>query len=400
MSRLLLSVFVALLLIGCDLDGRQPPPESSFPDVVWSIPFTENYVTAVQPLIENERVYLALGPTVRCYELSSGDLCWKTRMLDRDQDIGGREILDSADRLFIHSGARVHSYMKSDGHLAWSTVVPNFTLTAFARAASTEQHIFLGGEGEIVRLRKSDGFVDLRIPVDTLQAEGVVQSVRNVRVQDGTLFAPTVYFRPSFGVIEGNAFAFDVDTGDLKWARRLPNPEVSSSGSEDSVRLDSGAYALAANENRVVVPAGQVVYAFEPSSGELVWERFFPDDGFSTAVRIEDDVAYVGGNSSTLYALNVESGDLRWKTETSGTLTTRFTLLDGWIYFCNELSGDIWILNLETGSVIHRGVPPRHGEQNSFNTFVSPLAVSEQYMVNVGGRKIFALTRPRPNTDP
>lgn len=393
MLRLLLPVFSALLLAGCSLNEERASSESPSPEIAWSIPFSDNYVTAVQPLLDNDRVYLTLGPTVRCYRLNSGDLCWQARMLSRDRDIGSREIFDSPNRIFVHSGARVHSYTKADGDLVWETVIPDFDLPAFARAADTDTHLFFGGNGEIVRLRKSDGGIDLRIPVDTLQPEGVVQTARNVRVVDGMLYAPTVYFRESFGVVEGNILAYDADTGTLKWAKRLRNPEIPSNGSDESIRLDSGAYALAADANKVVVPAGQVVYAFDPKSGEQLWDRFFPNDGFSTSVTMHDRTAYVGANSSMLYAIDATNGDLQWSTETSGTLTTILTVSDNRIYFCNELGGDLWVLDQETGDVIIRAVPSDYSQQSRSDTCVSPLGVGATHLVNIGGRKIYALTK-------
>ncbi|WP_103029027.1 PQQ-binding-like beta-propeller repeat protein [Salinibacter altiplanensis] len=59
----------------------------------------------------------------------------------------------------------------------------------------------------------------------------------------------------------------------------------------------------------------------------------------------------------------------------------------------NGAGGELWVLDAETGEVIWHSCPPEFSEDDRF-TYLSPLGVGENHMVNVGSRKIYGVTRP------
>jgi len=132
-------------------------------------------------------------------------------------------------------------------------------------------------------------------------------------------------------------------------------------------------------------------------TGEPVWERFFPNDGFiSVGITIAEEKIFVGTNRGNLYAIDIATSDVVWAVRIFWTNDNLFTYDNGRLYFCNEniLSGGaIWVLDAATGGVIWSGLPPE-SQDDSYSRFSSTVAVGEGHMVNIGTKKVYCLTLP------
>ncbi|MFC4438437.1 MULTISPECIES: outer membrane protein assembly factor BamB family protein [Natrialbaceae] len=114
-------------------------------------------------------------------------------------------------------------------------------------------------------------------------------------------------------------------------------------------------------DGETIVIAGDTgwVHAVEPS-GELRWatRTGATDLGFHGSPAIVDGTAYVGGYDGDMYALDVETGDIVWRTR-SGDLENTLAIgsspvyYDGTLYVIAEYgspsSGALWTLDAETG---------------------------------------------------
>lgn len=276
--------------------------------------------------------------------------------------------------------------------MAWRTYVKNFD--ADWTMSQNTAHLFVGGDNEVMRLRKADGAVDLRIPIEQLEPEDVKQNAHSPVVSnDGILYVPTGFYRESFGATEGNFLAFDAQTGNYRWGFDIPNRKEKLAGRRDSSYVDAATYGADISDDLVVFPAGQTIYALNRFTGEKQWETFFEGDAFDLGVTIKDGVVYVGSLQEHVYALDLGTGEILWQTYSPGSITTILTVQDERVYFCNEAGEQLWVLEATTGEVIWNGFPPEFDEDRSY-TYLSPLAVGEGYMVNVGSEKIYALTVP------
>jgi outer membrane protein assembly factor BamB len=157
--------------------------------------------------------------------------------------------------------------------------------------------------------------------------------------------------------------------------------------------LDAGTYDADISDDLVVFPAGQTIYALDRFTGEKRWETFFEEDAFDIGISIGKGMVYVGSLQQHVYALDLQTGEVLWQTYSPGSITTILTVKDGRVYFCNEAGGQLWVLDAKTGKVIWNGFPPEYEEDQDYY-YLSPLAVGEGYMVNVGSRKMYGLTVP------
>lgn len=107
-----------------------------------------------------------------------------------------------------------------------------------------DSHLFLGGTGEVVRLRKDDGTVDLRIEVDRLlHPDADEQNAYDPEIfGDDMLVVPASYFFDGAEEVSGNVFAYDAHTGDLLWEHELPQKQIPQPNSSDSMRVSDWAY--------------------------------------------------------------------------------------------------------------------------------------------------------------
>lgn len=391
-----LLVCAGLFVQGCD--SRSDGDERGGWEVAWSRSFSGDYVTSTQPAIDEEegRAYVALGPSLQCRALNGGERCWSAKVISDDQEaLDTREVLESESRLFVNHGSLVRAYAKADGHLVWSTQIQNFRPVIRARLDQNTPHLFLGGKGEVVRIRKDDGTVDLRIPAEQLAAEEFTQTVYEVQVDDGRLYVPTGYHRDHFEAIRGNVLVYDAQTGAYQWGYDVPHRYIKPPSVSDSIKLDADVERVGLGNEHAVFAASQSVFALDRSTGTKKWDMFFKDDGFDASVVVKDGTAYVGSLGAHVYAFDVQTGEQRWKSkEMGGSLFTVLTVKHGRVYLCNEAGGQIWVLDATTGKVLWHSYPPEYATEGIPYTYVSPLAVGKNYMVDVGGRKIYALTIP------
>lgn len=86
---------------------------------------------------------------------------------------------------------------------------------------------------------------------------------------------------------------------------------------------------------------------------EVVWQRDFPDGGFEGAAAIQDGVVYVGSlpTDGGLYALDLKTGEQRWKLPNEGGWKAAPSLRNGLLY-CGDDSGVFHAVDQKTGDVV------------------------------------------------
>jgi outer membrane protein assembly factor BamB len=362
--------------LGCE-DAPLVAPSPKSATVVWSIPNPKDGVWfggVVQPIIEGNLVYVIPDTALWCMNLATGERIWAVG-IDTIKILCRRFIVDH-DAIYIGDGSRVYAFRKSNGEQLWKTVVPNFTSRGLNYVVENETHLFFGGnEGQVIRLQKATGQVDLRIPITQLSS--LEQGVYDIKLsEDGNwLYVPTGIWNGR--ELSGNVLCYNARTGQYMWGYQA-RYDVQAVDIQDSI---------------LVFPAGQYMTALNRFTGQKLWETFVADNSFWRAPKIHGDLVYMGGVAEgAMYAFDLRTGQQRWVTDANASVITIISVCNGKVFFTNGV--EIHVLDALTGRRIWFGAPPEYRRNRSY-IYSSPVAVNDDYIVCSGSRKVYCLTVPK-----
>src|SRR5690606_17649703 len=208
----LVSLFLILAGAGCD------SAVSGAGDILWTADAGTEALVPTQPLVEDDRVFAAYGEQLSAFDAESGEVVWTAPVrLYAGSDAGS--VLDGGDVVYLNYVDWVKAFRKEDGSVVWTASFDALTTVNRARMAQNATHLFLGRRGEVIRIDKATGEIDLRIDISSFTPEGVPHLAANVELsEDGrTLFVPTGYYVPEAPSTSGYVLAFDAVTGALRW---------------------------------------------------------------------------------------------------------------------------------------------------------------------------------------
>jgi outer membrane protein assembly factor BamB len=182
------------------------------------------------------------------------------------------------------------------------------------------------------------------------------------------------------------------------WAYRIPNRRITlymPSGAPFETEVDRSVFGVEVAGDLVVCTIGQEIMAFNRFTGQMVWQRFFPNDAFCSGLTISENRIYAGAQTEPgVHCLDLMTGATVWRTNLqSGSIFDILTVKDGKVYFCVAIGGGIFILDANNGRLIWNGNPPE-ASRDRYANFFSNLGVGEGYMINVGTKKVYCLTVP------
>lgn len=138
--------------------------------------------------------------------------------------------------------------------------------------------------------------------------------------------SPAVYAgRVYFGSYDGNVYALDAQTGKLDWkfsskgeqrftAKHLHGSQPAAESMPDP--FDVFLSSPTVTQKTVYVGSGDGnVYALDSESGAMRWS-FKTGNVVHASPTIADDTVYIGSWDSFFYALNAETGQVRWRFKT------------------------------------------------------------------------------------
>ena len=116
------------------------------------------------------------------------------------------------------------------------------------------------------------------------------------------------------------------------------------------------AYSSPAVANGVVYvgsvePDGSL-YAINANTGTLRW-RYTTGDDFISSPAVANGVVYVGCDDHNLYALNASTGTLLWNHTMGYYVESSPTVANGVVYVGSN-EGNLWALNASTGALLWR----------------------------------------------
>lgn len=90
------------------------------------------------------------------------------------------------------------------------------------------------------------------------------------------------------------------------------------------------------------------VSALRTSDGTAAW-TFVSGAGIASDVAIDGGLAFFGGFDRTFYAVDIESGDLRWSAQGAHWFWTNALAVNGAVY-AGDLHGAVWAWDAQTGA--------------------------------------------------
>ena len=145
-----------------------------------------------------------------------------------------------------------------------------------------------------------------------------------------------------FGGDDGNVYAVDVDTGKQLWKRTTKGPVSGTPAVVNQVvyvmSYDGNLYALNANTGGVkwtLATGGEKrfeakgLHGFQPKNQTIA----DPFDTFLSSPVVVENTVYFGSGDGNLYAVDTNTGDLRWKFKTGDVIHASPAYADGVLYF-------------------------------------------------------------------
>jgi eukaryotic-like serine/threonine-protein kinase len=153
----------------------------------------------------------------------------------------------------------------------------------------------------------------------------------------------TVYF----GSGDGNVYALDAASGDLKWKFKTGDVVHSSPAVADGMvyvgSWDTYFYALDAT-------TGAQKWRFKTGDDPVIHNQI----GIQSSPLVADGLVYFGCRDSNLYALNAHSGEKKWAFNNKGSWVISSPVVkDGRLYFATSDTGLFHSVDAKTGNEIY-----------------------------------------------
>lgn len=400
-------VAINTLLSSCELfGGKEDENHVEGGEVVWRLENQQENLIGTKPLIKDGTVYFIQDGYLKAFTLEEGSKIWSTRIVREGRNGGySHAILESGNKLFLDQGFTIQAHSKSDGQIIWETWVTENAEEVSGIGepimSQDDRYLYGGRDGYALKVRKSDGKIMWRYPLDRLIPEGVTQGATEPIISpfgDNILYVPTHYYdrtTPGEEEFGANMFAFDASTGDILWQTRveykIDNHYTEQPG--DSLVASPPIYDIEVTEFSIVALQGKSIVVLNRSDGKMKWFKNFPEGGFDVGLAVHDGSIYAASVGNFAHRLNLQTGEEIWRRNIRYANTSIPTIQNGRIYFTNSGGGSIWVLDTTDGSIVYHNRPPNYNNDN-FDVYISSLGVGEGYMVNVGSKAVYCLTVP------
>jgi len=200
----------------------------------------------------------------------------------------------------------------------------------------------------------------------------------DIFLSSAVLGADVVYF----GSGDGNVYALNADTGELRWRFATGNVVHASP-------------ALAAGTLYVGSWDGYF-YALEAATGKERWRfktgadpEIHNQEGIQSSAVVADGLVYFGCRDSNLYALDAATGVERWAFSNKGSwVISSPAVRGGVVYFATSDSGLVQALDAKTGA------PVFSLSFNEWPFFSSPTLAGEYLYIGSHAGKLVAIDLP------
>jgi outer membrane protein assembly factor BamB len=401
-------VVIIVLLFSCEIFRGNDQKEKEVPggEVVWRLDNEDELTVSTQPAIDDGNVYFIQDAKLKSYTLAKGNPRWSQQICNEGRTCDySRTIVQTKDRLFIDQGFTIQAHDKSNGRIIWETWITENSEEVSGIGSPVmsqdESYLYTGRDGYALKVRKSDGEIIRRYPLDRLVPDGVTQGSNEPVISpfgEDILYVPTHYYdrtTPGEEEFGSNMFAFDAGTGDILWETRVEYKIDNFATEEpgDSVVVSPPIYDISVTDSSIVALQGKSIVVLNRFNGEMRWFTNFPESGFDVGLAVKDGGIYAASVGNFAHKVDLQTGEELWRRNIRYSNTSIPTVQNGRFYFNNSSGANIWVLDTDDGSVIYKEPPPNFFADN-FDVYISSLGVGEGYMVNVGSKAVYCLTVP------
>jgi outer membrane protein assembly factor BamB len=324
------AIAVTLTIGGCELLGLS---DNDRIEVAWSgsLPVGGMAWTG-SPAVLGARVIAEYGTGLRAWDLENGDVLW-TRPLRTGVALNSRNIAVADGRAFAAGGDSVYAVDVGTGARLWA-FLPD-AQAALGETGVDDRNVYAGTRSHrVYALDAATG--QMRWVADVGASWTFLGVVVGVSASGDTAYAAAGEFLSEGGGLRrGHVVALDRSTGAELWRYITPGDQNDVSGAprvEGRLLLVNDVY-------------GGSFFALDRFTGQEVWRVRTNGYGPNRAPLVRGDVAYVGANDNYVYAVDVLTGRVRWRTDT-GASVAGFALCGGLILAQNL---ELHALELDSG---------------------------------------------------
>lgn len=302
--------------------------------------FTTDGPVRSAPVIADGAIYFGSGDGY-VYSISetSGEVNWKVKtggaVHSTPALAGGLLYVTSRDR-------HIYAIGRNTGEVIWRTetgaLLPldwgfDYYLSSPVVKGST---VYAGaGDGYLYALNRNNGSVQWK-----LETEGRIRSALTIHENTGFI-----------GNLAGRFYALDLEDGDVQWTFDIEGAAMDGAdfGFDRSGILSSAVYAAGK-----VVFGGRdgYVYCLDAVTGEQLWRNNHEISWAISSMAYTDGKIITGTSDGRfVQAIEVETGEELWRTETRGAVWSSPAVAEGVAYFGDSAS-DIFAVDIETGERI------------------------------------------------
>jgi eukaryotic-like serine/threonine-protein kinase len=173
-----------------------------------------------------------------------------------------------------------------------------------------------------------------------------------------------------FGSGDGNLYALDAASGDLRWKFKTGDVVHASPAFADGVLFfgswDSYFYAVDAK-------TGKEKWRFHGGEDALIHNQV----GFQSSPAVADGIVYTGCRDAQLYALDATTGKEKWRFDNAlSWVITSPAVVDGKVFFATSDSGLYHVVDAATGKTILR-------KEGKAYMFSSPAVIGDVVVIGV-----------------
>ena len=316
----------------------------------------------------NEKyLYVDAGAAITAVDRRSGELVWRT-VYREGSNPRVDNILSLDGQVIIADEYLVVAFNPNDGAILWKSAVDS--VSTLAEIVADDRAVYVGtADHRATAINRATG--KLLWTSELAPGSPFDAFTLGLAVSGDTVYANVKQNLSESGhLCRGLVVALDRITGRHLWAHQ-------STGTE------SDAHAAPAITNRLLIISdfsGNTFFALDRFTGLEVWRVIGQPGGFgpSTSAKVRGDTAYVASNDAYVYAVDVNTGRVLWKTDTEASL--RGIALCGRSVVVNHQ--DIAILDLASGRILASTLG---GSRGVYDGVLSTRVVASGNTVFVGG---------------
>lgn len=302
-------VWVALVGSACDKPVHDTPPQAG--DVLWRVPVVvEPFEWFGIPAAHDNRVYIDVQNTVRAYDVGSGREVWSTP-IRTSQTPESQNLIVSAGLVLASDPLGVVALDAVTGAYRWKVSPDDSIIQAFGAADATAYYIGTRAQN-VHALTLPGGSVAWSTHLSG--PDWVKANVIGVAVSGDTVYASGI-IRRTAAIVPRDIFIIALDRHN---GRELWRYETNYGG-------DHVLYAAPLiTSDFVIMPdeRERVVFALDRWTGTRRWGVYTDSlwGGPGPIPFVDKGVVYFGSSDQYIYAVNLATGTLIWKTKTVASL--------------------------------------------------------------------------------